>query len=498
MAVSLKASLGVNFAGRFWAGIVGFIATPLYLKWLGVEAYGLVGFYLLLQAVTGFFGAGLTSAANREIAAESPRAGGNLAAKLVGFGRTAWALGLILGLGVGLSSEWLATHWLTVDRISPDAARRSILLMAPLLALQVPLDFYVGALQGMHRPALANLTMAGTATARALAGVLGLIFWTPTIETFFWSQLLASLGLVLACELWVRPVGHWWRGPMPWANLRQSFRFSAGMTAVAFTGMVLSQTDRVVLSRALRLEDFALYALATTLANLLYNLIAPVQATYYPEFSRQVAASQSSRLAAIYHQACQRMAVVVMPAGAVMLFFARDLLALWTGRPDYAAKAAPAVMLLVGSRMISGLNSLPYALQYAYGYTSLVLKTNLVSIGVFIPLLYVLAQKFGAVGAAGGYLLLSLPFLVVIVWRTHRRLLPGEAGRWLWQDTAPPLGLALLTAGIMKWLQPADLNRPGQLLWLLLASATTLGLVVAVNPASRAQLRTAWQRRHLA
>ena len=498
MPASLKISLGVNFAGRFWAGMVSFIATPLFLKWLGVEAYGLVGFYLLLQAVTGFFGAGLTSAANREIAAQAPQGGENLTGKLVGFGRMAWSLGLLLGLTVALGSDWITTHWLTLDRVSAATAAKAILLMAPVLALQVPLDFYVGALLGLRRHTYANLTLAGNASLRAGAGVLGLVFWSPTIETFFWSQLAASLAMILTCELWLRPVGDWWRGPTPWASLRQSFRFSAGMTAVAFTGMILSQADRVVLSRALRLDEFALYSLATTLANLLYYLVGPVQTTYYPEFSRQVATGQPAQLTALYHQACQRMAVMVMPAGAVMLFFARDLLTLWTARPDFAAKAAPVVMFLVGARMIGGLNNLPYTLQFAYGYTSLVLKSNLAAIVVFVPVLYWLAIKFGAVGAAGGYFLLTVPFLGGIVWRTHLRLLPGEAGRWLWRDTAPPLLLALASAGLWKWLQPAGLATTGHWLWLGLASAATLGLVVGVNPATRAQVIAAWQRRKLA
>ena len=476
---------------------MSFIATPLYLHWLGVEAYGLVGFYLLLQGVTGFFSAGLTDAANREIAAQEALGGEQVLAKWAGFGRAAWLLGLTLGLAVAAGSGWLATHWLTLDRVSIASARHAILLMAALLALQVPLDFYVGALLGSRRHVPANLVLAGTATIRAGAGVLGLALWAPTAEVFFWSQLLASLAMVLVCEGSLRPAGAGWRGAAPWSSLRASFRFSAGMTAVAFTGMILSQADKVVLSRALRLEEFGLYSLATTLANLLYFLIGPVQAAYYPEFTRRVAPAQVEPLTALYHQACQRMAVLVMPAGAVLLFFARDLLALWTARPDFAEKAAPVVMFLVGARLIGAVNTMPYTLQFAHGWTSLVVKSNLAAVVLFVPLLYLLAMREGAVGAAAGYFLLSLPFLGVIVWRMHRRLLPGELGRWLWRDTLPPLVLALGVAGAWRLLQPAGLAPAGRWLWLALASAFTLGLVVLANPATRGQVAALWRPRKL-
>src|SRR2546430_4081861 len=41
---SLKIPLSANFVGRLWVGALSFIATPPYVRWLGVEGYGLVGF----------------------------------------------------------------------------------------------------------------------------------------------------------------------------------------------------------------------------------------------------------------------------------------------------------------------------------------------------------------------------------------------------------------------------------------------------------------------
>ena len=55
-------------------GVVSLVVTPLYLHLLGPEGFGLVGCYLLAQAILGFASSGLADAANRE-AARAQRAG---------------------------------------------------------------------------------------------------------------------------------------------------------------------------------------------------------------------------------------------------------------------------------------------------------------------------------------------------------------------------------------------------------------------------------------
>ncbi len=490
MRVSLKLALGLNLTGRFWAGAASFLATPLYLHWLGRENFGLVGFCLLLQAVLGFVSAGLADSANRKTAALAHDGPVAVADQQRVFLHLAWLVGLVLGLILAGLSGWLARHWLVLDHVGVESAQRAIQLMAVLIALQVPIDLYTGLFLGAQRPLAANLTLAGNATLRALLTIGALVFVAPTIEAYFTAQIATSLIVALVCYGVLRrsvreQVKFSWR--ISWPELWTNLHFSTGMTAVVFTTTLLGLADRIVLSRFLRLDEFGVYSLAVTLANLLYFLIGPVSATFYPEFSRCIAQGLGEKLSDLYHQACQCMAVLVLPAGCIMIFFSRDLLDLWTHNPSVAAEAAPVVAVLVAARMIGALNTIPYAVQFAHGWFSLVLGSNIAAIVVLLPGLCSMALRWGAIGAASGYLLLSLPFLGWIVWRLHRRLLHGEAGRWFWRDTVPTLGLAALLAGAWKYLEPAGLLRGGQFLWLGLASATTLALAVVANPTFRGQ-----------
>lgn len=491
MLVSLRSSLGLNFAGRFWAGAVAFFATPAYLHWLGRENFGLVGFCLLLQAALGFVSAGLADSANRETAAVERAGPTALAERQLAFQRLAWLVGVGLGALLAGLAGGLARHWLTLDKVGADSAQRAIQLMAVLIALQVPIDLYVGIFLGARRPLTANLVLAGSATLRVLVTIAALAFFAPTITVFFLAQIATSVATAAACHFAVRgsprgPAKPTWRNS--WTSLRRSFHFSAGMTAVAFTGMLLSQADRIVLSRVLRLDDFGVYSIAVALANLVYFLIGPVQATYYPEFSRCIQEEQRGPLTELYHQACQCMAVLVFPTGIMLAFFSRDVLGWWTRSALVADEAAPVVALLVTVRVIGGLNTMPYSLQFAHGWVSLVLGANMAAIVVLLPVLYYLAAQLGAIGAAMGYLLIALPFLGWIVWRMHRRLLPGELGRWFWRDTAPPFAATLALVGAWKYCEPADLSPTGRFLWVAFAGLSTLGAAALTSPFVRARV----------
>lgn len=492
MAVSLKKSLGLNFAGRVWSGAVAFIAIPLYLHWLGRESFGLVGFGLLLQSVLGFVNGGLADAANRETAKVERHGSRAVATEQFAFVRLAWLVGAVMGVLLAGLSGWLARHWLTLDQLGAESAQHAIQLIAVLIVLQVPIDIYTGMLLGARRHLAANGMLTGGATVRAVATIGALALIAPSIEVFFMAQIVASLltviaGHVLLCQTASGHVAPTWQST--WSSLRASFQFSAGMTLVTFSSMLLSQADRIILSRLLKLDEFGIYSIAVTFANLLYFLISPVQSTFYPEFSRYMEPAQRGHLTERYHQACQCMSVLILPTGFVLACFSREIIGAWTYSPVVGKEAAAVAALLIAARLIGGLNTMPYSLQFSHGWVSLVAGSNFAAVVVLLPVLAYLAVQWGAFGAALGYLIIGLPFSVWIVWRMHQRLLPGELGRWFRQDVAPSLGLSLLLAALWKIAEPANLTPAGQLAWVAMAAASTVGVVAAANPYVRAQLR---------
>ena len=64
---SIKLSLLTNFLSQFWGALIGFVFIPVYVRILGIESYGIIGFFATLQAWFILLDLGLTPALSREM-----------------------------------------------------------------------------------------------------------------------------------------------------------------------------------------------------------------------------------------------------------------------------------------------------------------------------------------------------------------------------------------------------------------------------------------------
>ena len=64
----LKKNIVANYIGQFYNIIIGIVMVPFYLEYLGAEAYGLVGFFALVQSWMALLDMGLSPTLSREVA----------------------------------------------------------------------------------------------------------------------------------------------------------------------------------------------------------------------------------------------------------------------------------------------------------------------------------------------------------------------------------------------------------------------------------------------
>jgi O-antigen/teichoic acid export membrane protein len=216
--------------------------------------------------------------------------------------------------------------------------------------------------------------------------------------------------------------------------------------------LVLNQLDKLILSRLISLKDFGYYTLAWTAANGLRVFADPMFSVFFPRFSYLVGKGDQRQLIATYHSGCQLMTVILLPIGAFLAFFAPEIMFLWTRDPTTVEQTHRLITLLSIGNILLGLMVLPYALQLAYGWTSLALTTSLVFIILLVPLLLGLAPWYGAAAAAWLWLLLNAGYVGANIPIMHGRLFPKELWRWYVTDVAMsaiPVLLVLYSARML-------------------------------------------------
>ena len=487
-----KLELVASFAGTGWAGIVQLACIPAYIKLMGIESYGLIGFYLVLQAMLQVLDLGLSPTMNREMARYSVQP--EKAAEARDLVRTLeigyWLIGLFIGAGILTAAPWLATHWIKASAIPIRNVTQAVMLMGILAVFQWPVSFYQGGLMGLRQQVLLNALKISAATLANVGAVLILWGISPTIQAFLLWQVGVGAVMVtaLAISLWRSLPSCERTARIDFAVARNVRRFAAGMTGIAVTSLVLTQADKLLVSKLFSLRMFGYYALAWSVANGPLILSGCVFSVLFPRMSALVTTGDKNAISLSYHRGSQLMAVLILPIASVVAAFSFEILHLWTRNTETAANTAHVLTLLIVGSAINALLYLPYALQLAYGWTKLSIVAGLISISILIPLMFPMTKHFGLVGAASIWAILNLLNMLIAVPIMHRRLLPLETWGYF-GDVGLPLLYTAATAVIAR-LMFSKLESPLATVAVLAGVwvASVAGAVVSA-PLIRAEVR---------
>ncbi|MEI8166150.1 MAG: oligosaccharide flippase family protein, partial [Chloroflexales bacterium] len=466
----IRLNLLTCFAATGWAAVIGLAFVPLYIRFLGIEAYGLVGLYLTIQAITTIVDLGLSTTLNRELARLSAQP--DQAQKAYDLVRSLevcyWGIAALVGASVIGAAPFIADHWVQASQIPPATVRLAIMCMGGLLLFQFPLTFYSGGMMGLQQQVALNGINTVMSTLRSGGVVLILWLVSPSIISFFsWQVGVGAIHTgIMAGALWRSLPKAPQRPQIRFILLREVWRFAAGMSGITVVSILLTQVDSVILSRLLPLEQFGYYSLAGMVANGLYSLIGPIFTVFFPSFTRLVTLHDDVELRRLYHQSCQFMSVVILPVTIVIAFFSYEILLLWTGNQRMAETTHLLVSLLVIGTALNGLMNLPGALQLAYGWTSLTFYQNLISVFILVPLTIWATLTYGAVGAAVIWISLNASYILIGIQIMHTRLLKGEKLAWYLQDVGLPLLITLGTVLLIRIAVPAHMQPVAVLLLL--------------------------------
>ena len=450
---------------------MGLVFVPVYIKYLGMEAYGLIGVFIMLQAWLSLLDMGMTPTLSREMARYT--AGAHTEQSIRDLLRTleiiCFILAVLLCVGLSLCSTWLSSHWLQTEKITPTELAQAINIMGLVIALRFIEGLYKGAIIGLQQQVWLNIASAILATLRSGGAVLVLIWLAPTIEYFFlWQGVVSVLTIVAFIVLTYRHLPSTQSAQFSLVQLYEVKRFAGGMMVTTLLSLLLMQVDKIVLSRLLSLELFGYYTLAGTLASMLYQLISPITQAYYPRFTELAAQGDTTRLIPLYHQAAQMVSVLIIPATFMLVFFGRNLLLLWTGNVLLTENIAPLLALLAIGTMLNGLMHIPYCLTIAYGWTKFAIYQNIIAVILLIPSVILAAIHYGAIGAAWIWLILNAGYILISVHFLYRRLLPTEKWRWYREDIFIPSIVVLFVGGLCVYWFPQWLTGLPELIWLLI------------------------------
>ena len=454
MTTSLKTSIAANYLSQFYVTVIGVALVPLYIQYMGAEAYGLVGFYATLQASFLLLDLGLTPTVAREAARF--RGGALDAASYRQLVRALELVFLAVAVAGGTMllalSGFVAQNWLKAKELPLPQLLTAVRLMAVVVALRWMCGLYRGVITGSERQVWLGGFNAVIATLRFVAILPLLVLVGATPKVFFTFQAVLAVIEFLSLRAYTKRL----LPPMPvgahvnwdWRPLKAVLKFCV---SVAFTNslwVLVTQTDRVLLSNMLSLKEYGYFILAVTGAGGITMIAEPIRMALLPRMTKLSAEGDEAGVFRLYHQSTQLMSLITIPATLVLGFFPLQVLMVWTGKPEISAIVAPVLMIYAIGNGLSSVTSVAYCLQYAKGDLRLHVIETPLFILVFLPALLISVGKYGL--KAAGYAWLGTMALFFVGWLPliHRRFLSGGHVSWLTHDVAPILGLNLAAVAV--------------------------------------------------
>ena len=439
-----------NLVGRVWVMGVGIIFVPVYIHFIGIEAFGLIGVFTTIQTIMSLLDMGLTTTLNRELSKHG--AIKNEEQYMNDLVRTLEIIYIGISLSIGvvllLSSYFLSHTWVKPDLLDRQTILEAFMLMSINFSIQLPWGLYEGGLMGLQKQVTLNAINIVLATLKAPVAILILWLISPTIQAFLiWQIILNVIQLLLfRYFLWKYLPKAEEKPRFNKAVIKRSGRFALGVMGTSLLVVLFTQIDKIVLSNTVKLNQFGYYALAASVAAFLSIVITPVAQAVFPRITALVAKKDDLEIKRIFHTSSQMITTVVLPIGMGVFIFANEILLFWTRSTDIAANAGPVLQFLILGNMINSLMTIPYQYTISLGWLRFGINISLVSVVVFFPCTFWAAINYGIKGGAFMWMVLNAAFLIFAMAYLFSKVLKSERRSWYLNDVIRPVTISVLIA----------------------------------------------------
>lgn len=454
--MALKKNLLANYVSQGYSAVVGIVVLPIYIKYMGPEAYGLVGFFSMLFAWFSLLDIGLKPTMVRETArfrggAISPQ---SFLLFVRSFEGVFAFVGLMLGTSVFFMSGYLANHWLNLSELPVEDVQRCLEFMAFIIFCRWMSGLYRGVVSGSEKILWLSCFNSGFATLRFVVVIPTLIWIDSSPKVFFAFQLCVSALELLTISAFVSSIlpSRREHGPIGWSfsPIRRSLNFSLTIAFTSTVWVLITQTDKLILSKLIALENYGYYTMAVVVANGILLVSGPLSTVVMPRMVRLEAQDNQVGLQMLYRKATQFAAVIGSLLASLLFIFGSQIIWLWTGDASATLKVPEIMGIYAIGNGILVVAAFPYYLQFAKGNLRLHLLGNLMFVVILLPSVVIAALKYGGLGAAYVWFLSNLLLFVGWLPVVHKRFMPGINFRWYFEDTLIIFGVAFLSCQLIK------------------------------------------------
>lgn len=432
---------------------IGIFMLPFYLKYLGAEEYGLVGFFTMLTSWMMLLDMGLSSTLSREAARLKNKINGIIKLKntLRSVEIIIFALVLIVFVFIFVNSEWIATHWLKVNNLDHQVVEKCIKLMGFMLSIRWFVSLHQGIVSGFEQQVWLNIYKMSINTIKFVGGLILIIFISNNIFHFFIFQTIIAIIELLVL------------GNKTYSNLRVSERinpsvddikriapFALSVAYTSFIWAISSQFDKLLLSHYIQLKEYGYFALVVAIQGAIMQFSGPISRAILPRMISLLSQDKEEEMLVLYRKSTQLISIITISVIGIVAFFSYELLFSWTGNNEASHWASPILFWYALGNGVLALKAFQYNLQYMHGDMKYQNISNTIYPLISLPIIYYAVMNYGAIGSGIAWFVLNSFSFFILSYLVHKKLAPGIHSSWLTTDILPAIIMTTIYIFIIK------------------------------------------------
>lgn len=450
----MKKNIIANIAGRFWSILSNFAFIPLYIKYLGFESYAVISFTLILAGILAVADAGLTATLSREFARTDKSDDEKI--KVYKTLETAYWLVIVVCIGLVALFSGLIANNVHVKSYTHDQISNFLKIVSIDIGFQLLLRFYMGGILGLERQVKANILQILWGVFRNGLVIL-VIYIYPNLTMFFLWQSTATVIFTFIFKFTLDALVYKKRsliipGFFDINRFNDVRKFAGGIMMISIVASLNTQMDKMTISKLMDINNLGYYTLGISIASALPVLVNPIATALLPRFTSLYSQKDITKVKALFNQFSIIISIMVFTLMSLFIFFAKDILWVWTGNINLATKVSKVLPLLAISYAFISLQGLPYHIAIANGYTKINNVLGLSSLLFTMPGYFYGIRNYGVMGAAGVFMGVQVITTFIYIFLINRKFLNEEIIKTIMvKQFLIPLFLALMSAYTLSY-----------------------------------------------
>jgi O-antigen/teichoic acid export membrane protein len=377
-----------NYVRFFGNAVVSFLLTPLMVRVLHQDGYGL---WVTVFALTGYFGLvdqGLRPSLVRYVSKERASNDHEALSRTLSSALLLYTCaGVVVMIGTLIVANGFG-RWVHLQPHQLADARATILLAGVSLAIGFPFGVFGAALSGLQRYDVANGLGMIVLVVRAVAFAIALHRGAGLVELGWIALITNLLGHVLATIAVRRmiPEGRFARRFVDRAHLRRIATYSSYAFIAAVAASLAFKTDSLVITAFLGTALVTPFAIASGLVDNARTLVYSATWVLTPTASELDTLGEKAKLRAMLVHATKISVLICWPALFALMLFGDALITTWM-KQAYPDAARVLVILAIPTLVAlpqSAASSMLFGVSRHRGVVLLALLNSVLNLGLSI------------------------------------------------------------------------------------------------------------------